>query len=117
LEGEWQHIKTCEGCKEIVTVGQRCADRDCLTRIHDICHDRVWPSQADKKCPKCKKVWEGKHFVGERAVTATQAYKKGRRRGGERRSNLAEAIIAQEEGEEEVEEEAEAGDDDGEMEE
>lgn len=106
-DGDWQRIKFCEGCKEIVTVGQRCADRDCTARVHDICHDRVWPSQTDKACPKCEKGWDGKHFVGARAVTETQAYKTGRRRGGGRRSNLAEAVIAQ----------GEAGDDGGEMDE
>lgn len=96
LDGNWQRIKFCEGCKEIVTVGQRCADRDCLARIHDICHDNVWPARAEKECPKCRKAWDGRHFVGERAVTETEAYRRGRgRSGGGRRSNLTEVVIAQ----------------------
>lgn len=106
-EDDWQRIKFCEGCKEIVTVGQRCVDRDCVARIHDICHDQVWPSRTNKKCPKCEKPWDGNRFVGERAVTSTKAYQKGRSRGSGRRSNLTEAIIAQEEA---------GGEDEGEME-
>ena len=104
-EQDWQRIKFCEGCKEMVTTGQRCSDRDCNARIHDICHNKVWPSRnSTKKCPKCQTLWEGNKFVGERAVTSTDAYRRGRGRGGGRRSNLVEAIVAEGEGADDAEE-------------
>ncbi|KXJ92270.1 hypothetical protein Micbo1qcDRAFT_162466, partial [Microdochium bolleyi] len=28
-EGEWRRVKHCEACREIVTVGKRCPERDC----------------------------------------------------------------------------------------
>lgn len=87
---EWQHIKFCEACKDIVTVGQRCADRDCNCRIHDICLTAYFRGrngeEREKKCPRCGTEWDGKHFVGERAVTTTEAYLKGKRRSGGGRS-------------------------------
>ncbi|KAH8911430.1 hypothetical protein BR93DRAFT_924124 [Coniochaeta sp. PMI_546] len=88
-EGEvWQPIKFCEFCKEIVTVGQRCEDPECLTRIHDICQRSYWESRPDKKCPRCEKDWSAKLYVGERAVTATEAYGRSKRKsnGSRRRS-------------------------------
>ncbi|ORY65033.1 Nse1 non-SMC component of SMC5-6 complex-domain-containing protein [Pseudomassariella vexata] len=98
---EWQRIKMCEACKEIVTVGQRCADRDCNIRLHDICEDAFWRTRREKKCPKCETPWSGKHFVGERAVTETEAYQRGRRRSGKgRSSNLMEQIMGNDENEE-----------------
>ncbi|KAH8900053.1 putative DNA repair protein Nse1 [Thozetella sp. PMI_491] len=84
-DGEgWQRIKFCMACKEIITVGQRCAERDCTARIHDICSRPYWHSRKDKKCQKCQTEWDGRHFVGERAVTSTEAYQRGpgkKRRG------------------------------------
>ncbi|KAI1079535.1 putative DNA repair protein Nse1 [Whalleya microplaca] len=94
-EAEWQRIKFCEACKEIVTVGQRCSERDCNARLHDICENAFWRTRRDHKCPKCNRDWTGSHFVGERAVTETETYQKGRRRSGRggRPSNLAEQIM------------------------
>ncbi|MDA4131879.1 MAG: non-structural maintenance of chromosomes element 1 family protein, partial [Thaumarchaeota archaeon] len=93
-EGDvWQRVKFCEACKEIVTIGQRCADRDCHIRLHDICMDAYFRSRRERTCPRCKRPWEGKHFVGERAVTSTEAFQRGRRRGSGRRSDLADAIM------------------------
>ncbi|PKS09041.1 hypothetical protein jhhlp_003654 [Lomentospora prolificans] len=82
---EWQRIKTCEACRDIVTYGYRCNDRDCLVRLHDSCEERFWRARRSKTCPKCGKAWEGNRFVGERAVTTTKTYRQARGRG--RKSN------------------------------
>ncbi|KAI0011622.1 putative DNA repair protein Nse1 [Xylariaceae sp. FL0662B] len=110
-EGKWQPIKFCEACREIVTVGQRCSERDCLARLHDICQDAFWRTRRECKCPKCHRDWTGSHFVGERAVTETEAYQRGRRRSGRggRHSNLVEQIMHDGENGDE----AEDGDGDG----
>ncbi|KAI0379811.1 Nse1 non-SMC component of SMC5-6 complex-domain-containing protein [Hypomontagnella monticulosa] len=91
---EWQRVKFCEACREIVTVGQRCAERDCVTRLHDACLEAFWKTRKDRKCPRCSTEWSGKHFVGERAVTETEAYQRGRRRSGRGgRSSLVERLV------------------------
>ncbi|KAI0838900.1 putative DNA repair protein Nse1 [Hypoxylon sp. FL0890] len=92
---EWQRIKFCEACREIVTVGQRCAERDCLARLHDICEEAFWRTRRERKCPRCEREWDGRHFVGERAVTETEAYQRGRRRSGRggQRSSIVEQIM------------------------
>lgn len=85
---EWQRIKFCEACKEIVTVGQRCPEVECNVRLHDICSAAYWNSRPDRTCPRCEKAWDGKHFVGQKAITTTEDYLKGKRRsdGGAQRS-------------------------------
>ncbi|ROT39427.1 putative DNA repair protein Nse1 [Sodiomyces alkalinus F11] len=88
--GEWQRIKFCEACRSIVTHGQRCAERDCTVRLHDICEEAFWRTQRAKKCPRCSTEWTGQKFVGERAVTTTEAYQRARR-NGHRRSQRGEA--------------------------
>lgn len=85
-EDDWQNIKFCEACKEIITYGQRCSERDCNIRLHDICQDGYWRTQREKKCPKCRTPWDGNHFVGERAVTTRAVFQRGR---GSRSSNSA----------------------------
>lgn len=80
--GDWQRIKFCAACKDIVTHGKRCAERDCTLRLHDFCEDAYWRMQRGKQCPQCSAEWKGNHYVGERAVTSTEAYNKGRRRSG-----------------------------------
>ena len=96
---EWQRIKFCEACKDIVTIGLRCSDPDCNMRLHDICQEAFWRTRKEKKCPKCSKEWTGKRYIGERAVTKTEAFQKGRGRGGAwRRSTLADDIIREEGG-------------------
>jgi non-structural maintenance of chromosomes element 1 len=77
---EWQRIKFCEACKEIVTVGQRCKEIECNVRLHDICEAAYWASRPSKRCPSCETPWNGKVFVGQRAVTTTEDYLKGKRR-------------------------------------
>ncbi len=94
-EGEWQRIKFCEACKDIVTVGGRCAEPDCTVRLHDICEEAFWRTRRDKKCPKCSREWTGNLYVGERAVTSTPAYQRGRRQSGGRRGNLADEVVQQ----------------------
>lgn len=92
---EWQRIKFCKACKEIVTHGKRCAERDCTFRLHNICEEAFWRTQRTKECPQCKKDWSGKHYVGEKAVTTTERWQIGRRqsgggaRGRGRQSNVA----------------------------
>ncbi|KAI0159763.1 Nse1 non-SMC component of SMC5-6 complex-domain-containing protein [Xylariaceae sp. FL1272] len=107
-QGEWQRVKFCQACREVVTIGQRCRERDCLVRLHDGCADAFFRTRRERTCPKCKSQWSGKHFVGERAVTETEAYQRGRRRSGKgaRSSNINEEIMhdGEEEGEEEEEE-------------
>jgi hypothetical protein len=98
---EWQRIKFCEACKEIVTVGQRCGEMECNVRLHDICEAAFWTSRPSKRCPSCETPWDGKAFVGQRAITTTEDYLKGKRRssGVGRRQ----AVEEEEEEEEEVE--------------
>ncbi|KAG9257351.1 putative DNA repair protein Nse1 [Emericellopsis atlantica] len=87
---EWQPIKTCAACKEIITYGLRCAEPLCNLRLHDICEDAFWRSRGNNNCPKCARAWTGKNYVGERAVTKTDAHERRRTAGGARRSNAAE---------------------------
>lgn len=96
---DWQRIKFCEACKGMITVGKRCADLDCNVRLHDICEEAFFNSRPGNKCPKCETPWDGKHFVGQRAITSTEEYLKGKRRSGGTMKTQAE-----EEGEEDVDE-------------
>ncbi|KAM0282675.1 hypothetical protein ACHAQH_002872 [Verticillium albo-atrum] len=94
--GDWQRIKFCEACKDIVTQGQRCADRDCNMRLHDVCGDAYWRAQRGKKCPRCSTNWSGEHFVGVRAVTSKEAYQRGRRRSGHQRASAVDEAMREE---------------------
>ncbi|KAL7933713.1 Nse1 non-SMC component of SMC5-6 complex domain-containing protein [Trichoderma chlorosporum] len=105
--GEWQRIKFCEACKEIVTWGLRCSDPDCTLRLHDICQEAFWRSRRGTNCPKCSREWTGDHYVGERAITMTEAYRRGRRQSGGHRSTLADEIVHEQGGDEESEGEEE----------
>jgi hypothetical protein len=60
-------IKDCEGCREIVTRGIRCNNRECGVRWHDACANSYYRGQRQKKCPRCKTDCTGDLFVGERA--------------------------------------------------
>ncbi|PMD25755.1 hypothetical protein NA56DRAFT_592685 [Hyaloscypha hepaticicola] len=99
----WQRIKFCEACKEIVTIGQRCMDRECNVRLHNICTAAFWNSRPGKQCPKCKSAWTGKAYVGEKAITSTEEYLRGKRRSGGKRKNDAVEEDEDEEMGEEVE--------------
>jgi hypothetical protein len=66
-------IKDCEGCREIVTVGLRCNNRECPVRWHDGCANQYFRGQGGvSKCPGCDTVWTGNVFVGERADRVPQ---------------------------------------------
>lgn len=106
---EWQAIKLCVACKMIVTVGQRCSDLECECRIHNICEEFI-TSKPNKVCPKCKKPWDGKNFVGQKAATKTDDYLREKRKKGNRmqkEQDIDEDEPETEEGEEEVGEEDE----------
>ncbi|KOS21545.1 Non-structural maintenance of chromosomes element 1 -like protein [Escovopsis weberi] len=90
--GDWQRIKFCEACKDIVTYGLRCSEPDCNARLHDICQDAYWKTRREKKCPKCSRDWTEKLYVGERSITMTAAYQKGQKKSGARRRTLADEI-------------------------
>ncbi|CZR64164.1 related to DNA repair protein Nse1 [Phialocephala subalpina] len=77
---EWQKIKFCMACKDIVTIGQRCADLECNARLHNIC-EGFW-TRRDKTCPKCKTAWDGKHFVGPKAITTRDDQLRAKRSSG-----------------------------------
>ncbi|KAI0160909.1 Nse1 non-SMC component of SMC5-6 complex-domain-containing protein [Hypoxylon sp. FL1284] len=116
-DNAWQRVKFCEACRDVVTYGQRCAERDCLVRLHDACAEAFWRGNSNnaganrnggsggggRPCPRCAKEWTGRHFVGERAVTQTEAYQRGKRRsgrGGGRNSSIVEQIVEEAEEEE-----------------
>lgn len=94
-DADWQRIKFCEACKEIVTVGLRCLDRDCNLRLHEICEESFWRAKGDKKCPRCRTKWEVRHYVGEKAVTQTDAYQRGKRQSRGRASDVVDSILQQ----------------------
>lgn len=114
-EGEWQRIKTCAACKDIVTVGERCEDRECNTRVHDICVDNYFAmaarraggasSQAGRKCGGCGGEWRGRAFVGEKVITTKPDW--GRGSGKNRPSGSGSRRHVQEEEEQEEDEEEE----------
>lgn len=88
---EWQRIKNCVACRNIITVGQRCANLDCTVRLHDICQAAFWRTREETKCPRCNTNWVARHWVGEKAITTTEAYLKGKRRSsGPRRNEVLE---------------------------
>ena len=61
--------------------------------------------QPNRNCPSCKAEWDGKHFVGEKAITTSEKYLQGKRRsGGSRR--------ARQEAEQEAEQEADGNEGD-----
>ncbi|KAI9738731.1 MAG: hypothetical protein M1834_008236 [Cirrosporium novae-zelandiae] len=62
-DGGHVKIKTCEACKEIITMN--------FFRI-----------QKATQCPKCKVEWTGSNYVGEKAVTTSEKYMQGQRRSG-----------------------------------
>ncbi|ODM17070.1 hypothetical protein SI65_07469 [Aspergillus cristatus] len=75
-----EKVKFCAACRDIITVGQRCANRDCAGRLHDYCIRNFFRMQQAEKCPVCKAAWPGDKFVGERAITSTDRYLQGKRR-------------------------------------
>ncbi|KAK5250150.1 hypothetical protein LTS13_002367 [Exophiala xenobiotica] len=80
-----EKIKFCHACKEIITVGQRCARRECPCRLHDICTQNFFRMHRSQTCPICKTEWDGEHYVGEKAITTSESYQMSRRKSGHRR--------------------------------
>lgn len=97
---QWQRIKFCAACKDIVTYGLRCSNPDCTLRLHDHCQDAFWRSKRSKNCIICSEEWTGSRYIGERAVTTTEAYRRGKRQSGGRRTDLAEQVVQQNQGSE-----------------
>jgi hypothetical protein len=62
-------IHDCEGCREVVTYGIRCNNRDCGVRWHDGCANSYYRGRGggNRKCPKCETECTGDLYVGERA--------------------------------------------------
>ncbi|EMD88992.1 hypothetical protein COCC4DRAFT_72367 [Bipolaris maydis ATCC 48331] len=62
-------IRDCEGCREIVTIGIRCNNKECGVRWHDVCANSYYRGRRDRerKCPRCRTECTGDVFVGERA--------------------------------------------------
>lgn len=67
-------------------------------RLHDICQTAFWASRPSKRCPSCETPWDGKAFVGQRAITTTEDYLKGKRRS----SGVGRRQMIEEDTEEEV---------------
>jgi hypothetical protein len=81
-------IRDCEGCREIVTYGIRCNNRECGVRWHDRCANQYYQQRrgpGEKKCPQCRTVCGGDVFVGERADRVA-----GRNGSGGRRDAMEE---------------------------
>lgn len=79
-------IRDCEGCREIVTFGIRCNNRECGVRWHDRCANQYYSGRSaeGKRCPKCMTVCGGNLYVGERADRVLQRNSSGGgRRDGE----------------------------------
>jgi len=69
--GGVERVKLCQACREIVTVGERCATRVCPCRLHEHCTQVLFKAQrGSNKCPLCKVEWTGQEFVGEKAANA-----------------------------------------------
>ncbi|KAL2842048.1 Nse1 non-SMC component of SMC5-6 complex-domain-containing protein [Aspergillus pseudoustus] len=65
-------IKFCAACKDIITIGQRCGNRECAGRLHDHCMRNFFRVQKAEQCPICRAPWPGDKYVGERAVGSGQ---------------------------------------------
>ena len=104
-----EKVKSCHGCKELVTVGLRCDNSDCPIRFHDGCAERLWRVNKSRKCPSCGGDWSGGKYVGERAAKGAKKRVEVRRSIGGRpgiASQLSAGNVRQgEREEEEVEEE------------
>lgn len=87
-------IRDCEGCREIVTHGVRCNNKECGVRWHDACANGFYRGRrgGGRGCPKCGTECEGNMYVGERADTINRS---------------RQSIVGAEEDEEEEEEEDE----------
>jgi hypothetical protein len=79
-------IRDCEGCRDIVTYGVRCDNRDCGVRWHDACANAFYAGrrrEGGRKCPTCGTECSGEVFVGERADRVGGKRRSAVRRGEE----------------------------------
>ncbi|OTA35405.1 hypothetical protein BTJ68_03205 [Hortaea werneckii EXF-2000] len=68
-EGARVKIKFCAACRDIVTVGQRCPNRQCNARVHNHCVRTLFRAQGGREeCPACKTAWQDPLPVGENAA-------------------------------------------------
>ncbi|KAF1837078.1 hypothetical protein BDW02DRAFT_628317 [Decorospora gaudefroyi] len=93
-------IRDCEGCREIVTVGVRCNNRECGVRWHDACVSSYFRGRKEgaRKCPRCAVECGGDMFVGERADRVGRSGKSGG--GGNNRRRSRREVQEEEEDEE-----------------
>lgn len=63
-----ERVKSCQACREIVTIGQRCRERRCKARLHEHCLAHFFRAQRGEKCPLCQAEWTGRDFVGPKAA-------------------------------------------------
>ncbi|KAI5794454.1 putative DNA repair protein Nse1, partial [Peziza echinospora] len=97
-----KRVRFCFGCKDIITIGQRCDDLDCGVRFHDACKEGYFATQGRRRggaaaaagdvCPECSVAWTGETFVGERAETGRQ--RRNVTSGGARRGGAAKVSVA-----------------------
>ncbi|RPA96421.1 hypothetical protein L873DRAFT_1811269 [Choiromyces venosus 120613-1] len=78
-----ERIKTCHACREVVTIGLRCSDKQCKLRLHTSCAEGTFRPNRVHECPLCKKEWSGGLPVGEEADRGQR-----RSRGNNRQSNV-----------------------------
>lgn len=104
-------IKSCQACKDNVTVGQRCPDLECLARLHNHCTRNMFRAQGGaERCPLCKTAWKDAPPVGEKAAkSARRSTANGAgSSGGRRRTTGMQANGARDEDDDD-EEDARAG--------
>ena len=65
--GSGDRVKSCEACREIITVGLRCGDLRCRARFHRPCEDQYFKVHRERRCPLCKAAWDAEP-VGEEAA-------------------------------------------------
>ena len=101
-DDEWQHVKNCYACKQIITVGERCSNWECNVRLHSTCAKPFWRQKRDGKCPQCETKWGGA-FVGEEALDPQGGGGKGSAREGRSRPQVDGADSGDEDDDEEGE--------------
>ncbi|KAI7662768.1 DNA repair protein Nse1 [Hortaea werneckii] len=76
-------IKFCAACRDIVTVGQRCPNRQCNARVHNHCVRTLFRAQGGREeCPACKTAWQDPLPVGENAARQSGGAGSRRTTGG-----------------------------------
>ncbi|MBE7181694.1 MAG: hypothetical protein INR71_10895 [Terriglobus roseus] len=69
--------------------GKRCSNHECGFRLHEICEQRFFRSNGQRRCPRCRSEWTGSEFVGEKAARGQNT---GRRSAGSRPSQAPSRI-------------------------